>query len=656
MCEEWFLRSRGLLLRISSAAGCHQHTAYHGMQRLHDLRRWAGRVGGWAGGEGRGEGSIARHCCAGFVEGRGHAAAPVGGGGRHPAAAWGRGLCSIAPSQPATLHQAQAHRISCCHRRCRCCCCSHLRALLAAQQELQVPSQQARDKPQAPGRQQASGDAGRGGPGVDGAAESAKAASSAVAAALAGLDVSQPPAAAAAPAAAAVPPAATQQPQLLQHSRSQPHATVAQAPAAHPPAAAADQQQQQRQQVEAGLKRIVPGVLEALAATAAALCALHDGDALAGLHAWACDSFAPLWSPLVTQFEIESAAAGPAALQPGAEDCAPALLNHPLGWLAAAAAQAAGRHEQALAAYAAFRRSPAGAWQLLQGASLQGWLVDRMAECYAAVGDWSGLAHHAAAAVQLPLCSSGPDGRLSAAWAGLAYAGGAGASALQQWDETWRQQQQASGRGSVPAGLLARPARLLMQGTELLEGATTASGGAVAKLLQQIAAEEGALLQAAAAAAAAGWPLLQRPSQVLVGLQLAELRLRGAIGSGTSSSSQAAPACLQPRLAADATALACSVGGSCLAADGGLRASVAQDGAQLVQLLSAGGGAGGLAPAGHALACEALVAAHRGGNQQLAVRLLHGLRASAADADDRLLLQVSAVRWPPPTLICDALV
>lgn len=588
VCDEWFLRNRGTLLRISAVAGSHCHTAAHGMQRLRDLHTQ---------------------------------------------------LRAILAAQRQQKQQAAA----------------------AAAAAADAKGRASRD----PKKQQRGGKGAADAEQVDHSATAA-AATAAAAAALAGLGLT----------AVVGPPPVPQPQQLLRHAHPQALAAPPSAPLAQPPVQ--QPQQAQQEQAEAALQRITASALDAVATTAGALLALHEPDAVAGLHAWAREAFAHLWNPFVSQLEIEAAAAAsasaavpasaPDASGSGSAHAAAAVTAagaaHPLAWLAAVRAQAEGCYEQALAAYMAFECSPGGRLPIVR-ARLAPWLADRVAECYAALDDCRQLSAHAAStctAAGTPRFGQQPPvgGAVSppGAWQGLAFAGPQALQALQQWDAA----PTAAGHAPAsPAAHLPAAAHALMAAAAALEGSSSSrSAGAPARqLLGRLAAEKEATMQAVAAAAVAGWHGQAQQLQLLLGLQLACQRLAatpggaaaglaGAPGRGmadTACAASAAPLAVDALLLLDARLAqpleAAAVGGglTLLAADGELRVPSLQDTALLLPLLRSAGGPGGL-PGGVALAEEALLLAHDRGNARAVARLLDSLQAAVKSEGDKLQLKV----------------
>lgn len=66
-------------------------------------------------------------------------------------------------------------------------------------------------------------------------------------------------------------------------------------------------------------------------------------------------------------------------------------LQDPLAWLAPAVLQAHGNYESALSGYTAFLSSLSSTLACEWARAARAWVVQNIAQCYAAVADWQGL-------------------------------------------------------------------------------------------------------------------------------------------------------------------------------------------------------------------------------------------------------------------------
>jgi len=234
-------------------------------------------------------------------------------------------------------------------------------------------------------------------------------------------------------------------------------------------AAVAEQLRLLQQRYQASLLQLVAPVLATLVLLADACVAGQEPHVVLGLQQWAHQGFHAVWQSVsqlyawdllsaeqldasdeeldedMLQLATGAAAAagdggaGASSKQQQRQNAAagPSMLL--LSWLPAAAAQAAGRYEEALTLYRSFLASEACNTSV--GSALRPWVYDQLAACYAAVADWQGLAQ---------LCSTqqGPAGLPQqqqqqqcelqvlpgAPWGQHLYlAGAAGVQALQAW-------------------------------------------------------------------------------------------------------------------------------------------------------------------------------------------------------------------------------
>ncbi|GLC49196.1 hypothetical protein PLESTB_000192700 [Pleodorina starrii] len=355
VCEEWFTRGRELLARIASLASAHHHAAHHGLLRLRDMR------------------GTLRQLLVSLAKERGKAAAA--------AAAAPTAADAKSGSDPQGAVGAAAAASS---------------ATPGGSTPAETASQAGQAaQPRQGGGKQLQRRAGHAG----------DAAAAAAAAAAAGVQA--PTASATGEAAAA-------------------------AGAASVPSAV--------QQLEGSLSRLALAVVEVLKLVGAALLAMGEADSLQGLHSWATREFEPLLQgahlPGTSAVAAATAAAAAEALASGGAGLGGLSKRRPeagraprggsgskqrdaFAWLLGLSLQAAGSYEQALLSYNAFLAptqapipsapaapqgaagSPGGSGgsapapgpsaALEVAAAAQGFVVERVAECYAALTDWSGL-------------------------------------------------------------------------------------------------------------------------------------------------------------------------------------------------------------------------------------------------------------------------
>jgi hypothetical protein len=177
-----------------------------------------------------------------------------------------------------------------------------------------------------------------------------------------------------------------------------------------------------QQQYQAVLLQLAGPVLSTLVLLADAAVATGEPHVVLGLQRWAHQGFYAAWETVSQLYSLDilAAAAVPSPeddlqdlddyLQVGAGSAAgggkegstagssagrqqqqqtasPSMLL--LSWLPAAAAQAAGRYEDALQLYGSFLASEACSTGL--GGATKPWVQEQMAACYAALADWQGL-------------------------------------------------------------------------------------------------------------------------------------------------------------------------------------------------------------------------------------------------------------------------
>lgn len=199
-----------------------------------------------------------------------------------------------------------------------------------------------------------------------------------------------------------------QEPELAKLKTKQAPAADSQAGSSVPPVLP-EQQKALSQAFQAAVLRLAAPVLSTLVLLVDALIQTHEASTISGLQQWIHSSFHPVWRAVSRFYALDlsldaagvggssvaesqqdwgfgagaAAAAGTAAPQPQST----MML---LTWLQGAAAQAEGRYEAAMQLHAAFLASEACAVPL--GACLRGFVVEQLATCYEAVGDWQGLA------------------------------------------------------------------------------------------------------------------------------------------------------------------------------------------------------------------------------------------------------------------------
>jgi hypothetical protein len=197
-------------------------------------------------------------------------------------------------------------------------------------------------------------------------------------------------------------------------------AGTAAAEAAAPPVS--EQLRLLQQQYQAALLQLAGPVLSTLVLLADAAVAAGEPHVVLGLQRWAHQGFYAVWETVSQLYSLDILAATAAVpsheedlqdlddyLQVGAgsdavrgqggsaagsntgrqqqQTAAPSMLL--LSWLPGAAAQAAGRYEDALQLYGSFLASEACRTGL--GEATKPWIQEQMAACYAALADWQGL-------------------------------------------------------------------------------------------------------------------------------------------------------------------------------------------------------------------------------------------------------------------------
>jgi hypothetical protein len=273
------------------------------------------------------------------------------------------------------------------------------------------------------------------------------------------------------------------------------------------------------QAFQGSLLRLAAPVLSTLVLLVDALVQQGEASSIAGLQAWAHSTFYPIWRA-VSRFyaldlslvagissglgfgdafegpqpQLDEDLAQPAAAGAGA---AAQRSTHStqllLAWMRGAAAQAEGQYEAALQLHAAYLQSEACSIPL--GQCLRRFVVEQMAACYAAVGDWQGLAGLTSSS-----SSSGssrpslpePQQQQDIGVQHWALAGAAGIAALQQWQVAGRseQQQQHRGQHRLPGSVhhhrldssqlpgLTSTAHTILNALAALESASTRSASA----------------------------------------------------------------------------------------------------------------------------------------------------------------------------------
>lgn len=240
-------------------------------------------------------------------------------------------------------------------------------------------------------------------------------------------------------------------------------------------AAVAEQLRLLQQRYQASLLQLVAPVLATLVLLADACVAVSEPHVVLGLQQWVHQGFHSVWQSVSQlyawdllsaeqldagddEFDEDMLQLGTGAATAAGDGGAgasskqqqqqrqnaaagPSMLL--LSWLPAAAAQAAGRYEEALTLYRSFLASEVCNTSV--GSALRPWIYDQIAACYAAVADWQGLA-------QLCTAQQGPSGLTQqqqqqhqqqqsdlqvlpgAPWAQhWCLAGAAGVQALQAW-------------------------------------------------------------------------------------------------------------------------------------------------------------------------------------------------------------------------------
>lgn len=149
---------------------------------------------------------------------------------------------------------------------------------------------------------------------------------------------------------------------------------------------------------ESSVLRLSSPVLSTLVLLADALIASGQAAAVTGLQSWAHDAFLKVWKGVSSLYALDISFDVQEGLdtvdeQAEGQQAASGQMSSTmllLTWLSGAAAQADGRLEAAVGLYQDFLQSQA--CQVPIGACLQGFIVEQMAACYAAAGDWQGLA------------------------------------------------------------------------------------------------------------------------------------------------------------------------------------------------------------------------------------------------------------------------
>jgi hypothetical protein len=222
------------------------------------------------------------------------------------------------------------------------------------------------------------------------------------------------------------------------------------------------------QAFQASLLRLAAPVLSTLVLLVDALVQQGEASSIAGLQAWVHSTFHPTWRAVSKFYALDLSlgvdsssdlglGSGPAEPQPDWDAAAgPAQHNLRstqvlLAWMHAAAAQAEGRYEEALQMHAAFLQSAACSIPL--GSCLRVFVVGQMAACYAAVGDWQGLAGLTSSSSSKRGAQTVQEQHQQQEFSAQHWtlAGAAGVAALQQWQHVFgqrgQQQQQQGQRG-----------------------------------------------------------------------------------------------------------------------------------------------------------------------------------------------------------------
>lgn len=162
-----------------------------------------------------------------------------------------------------------------------------------------------------------------------------------------------------------------------------------------PPAAAATFQVQIKalqQQYQSSVIGLSAPILSTLALLTDGLVAAGEGPAILGLYTWVQEKLTPVWQGISKMYGLDMSvdtAAEFASVEDQASGPSSSSTQLLLAWLPAAAAEAESRYESALQLYDAFLQSPVSSADV--GVCLAGFVLEHMAACYAALGDWQGL-------------------------------------------------------------------------------------------------------------------------------------------------------------------------------------------------------------------------------------------------------------------------
>lgn len=404
VCEDWFSRTRESLLWLSAAAGAHQHMLFHGMARLQELQAQLK--------------ALTAHSQAQqqlLQQERDKQKARQQEGSATAAAAVAAAAAAISGLGTGPQQQERGR-------------------------ERQLPQQQQAHEPPSRGA-----DAGTEQRKLKGRHNAAQAAN----------DPQQPSSGSASTSPGSSMPSVSEQMRMLQ------------------------------QQYQAALLQLAAPVLSTLVLLADACVAAREPHVVLGLQQWCHRGFHAVWDAVSQLYSLDllataddysgqavdelgdldgylsiggSAAAAGAPGQHSASEkgvqqqqqqhaAAPSSMLL-LSWLPAAAAQAAGRYEEALLHYRSFVSSEAASTGL--GAACRAWLQEQMAACYAAIADWEGLVQLSTAQrQQQPLPQQQADPQLDAIpWVQhWQFAGTAGVKHLQDWGEAAAGPAQHNGMG-----------------------------------------------------------------------------------------------------------------------------------------------------------------------------------------------------------------
>jgi hypothetical protein len=228
-----------------------------------------------------------------------------------------------------------------------------------------------------------------------------------------------------------------------------------------------EQQKALGQDFQASLLRLAAPVLSTLVLLVDALLQQGEASSIAGLQAWVHSSFHATWRAvskfyaLDLSLDLDSSGVGLGSGQTEPQSdwdpAAGAAQNNTrstqvlLAWMCAAAAQAEGRYEEALQLHAAFLQSDACSIPL--GSCLRGFVVEQMAACYAAVGNWQGLTGLSSSSRRgVHTLQDQQHQQQEFPARHWTLAGAAGVAALQQWQHAsgQRRQQQQHGQRQLP--------------------------------------------------------------------------------------------------------------------------------------------------------------------------------------------------------------